>query len=185
MIRITIDGTVGIRVGGRLAPKTKADGAFSTDPETEAALVAEGVAEYADPDADKDDKPREVKLERLRKPELLAMAAERGLYDGDPDAITAKKLIALLKSPDNPPSDGQKGDDSTQNTENGQTPATGDESGQSGENGPDGTENGQKTDENDPDGSENAENGGVGDGSVSGEDPASTPPVIDAPGVVE
>lgn len=55
MIQIITDGTVGVRVGGALTAKTRADGAFVADPDVEAMLVRDGIAEFVDGFADSDD----------------------------------------------------------------------------------------------------------------------------------
>lgn len=190
MIQITTNATVGIRTGGRVTPKTAADGPFSTDPATEAMLVAEGHAAYADPDAQAagtTTPPAQpaADYKKMRKPQLLAIAAERGLYSGDPDDITVPKLLELLKTSDNPPSDGQTAGDSTGKPENEGEAATGDESGQSGENGPEAPDSDPENAENGTDGDENGDSGDENGDSGSDDDPESAPPVIDAAGVVE
>lgn len=194
MIQIITNGTVGIRSGNRLTPKTRADGPFSTDKAVEKMLVAEGVCAYVDQKAaaDPNGKPPEelpVKYERMRKDDLLALAAERGLYAGDPDDTTVKKLAELLKKSDEAASDGQTPSDPTQNPGNGQAAGTGDESGQSGEIAENGADSSEKTAENGADGAESGDFGSD-EGADAGEegadgDPDAEPPVIDAAGVVE
>lgn len=193
-IQIITNGTVGIRSGNRVTPKTAADGPFSTDKAVEKMLVAEGVAEYFDAKAAASgaagaQNTEPPKYDKMRKPELLALAAERGLYSGDPDDITIKKLAELLKLSDEGASDGQTPPDPTQNPGNGDAAGTGDESGQSGEIAENTGDSGAETGENGADGDENGasgeDDGQSGDAEDQTGDPDATPPVIDASGVVE
>lgn len=48
MIRITIDGTVGVQVNGTMRAMTSADGAFEADKTVEAMLINDGCAVYVD-----------------------------------------------------------------------------------------------------------------------------------------
>ncbi len=185
MIEITTDATVGIRIGRRLTPKTRTDGPFETDAATEAMLVAEGHATYVDGSSPTQPAGQDgcapARLDRLRKPQLLELAAEKGLYSGDSDGITVPKLLELLMAADNPPSDGRVGGNSTQETENGGAAATGDEGGQSGETGPEAAGKGPESADGGDSGPEGVAQGDEGGNPEDGD----VPPVIDAAGVVE
>lgn len=93
MIKI-IAGVYGYKENGIILPKDKDSEPFSLDPEREAELVAQGVAEYAnviipeaelEPEADGDEDPQNEKPEKpeysdkMRLTELQALAGAYGL----------------------------------------------------------------------------------------------------------
>lgn len=93
MIKI-IAGVYGYKENGIILPKDKDSEPFSLDPEREAELVAQGVAEYAnviipeaelEPEADGDEDPQSEKAEKpeysdkMRLTELQALAGAYGL----------------------------------------------------------------------------------------------------------
>ena len=114
MIVIT-KGTFGYFDGRRVVPVTRADGPQSYDPELEARLVAEGVAEYADeapapatapapdpvpepepePEADED-----AALEDMTRAELAEIAEGYGIKAGK---LTKAKLIEAIEGAEKAP----------------------------------------------------------------------------------
>ena len=111
MIRI-VKGTFGYFDGRRVVPVTFADGPQSYDPELEARLVSEGVAEYAggapaaepapdpeptpvpEPEPEADEADDEPALEDMTRAELAEMA---GCYGIRPGKMTKAKLIAAIE----------------------------------------------------------------------------------------
>ena len=111
MIRI-VKGTFGYFDGRRVVPVTYADGPQSYDPELEARLVSEGVAEYAggapaaepapepeptpvpEPEPEADEADGEPALEGMTRAELAELA---GSYGIKPGKLTKAKLIAAIE----------------------------------------------------------------------------------------
>lgn len=110
MIRI-VKGTFGYFDGRRVVPVTFADGPQGYDPELEARLVSEGVAEYvadgskpgckaaADPVVETETETEEAEsdepaLEDMTRAELAEMAGSYGIKAGK---MTKAKLIAAIE----------------------------------------------------------------------------------------
>ena len=105
MIRI-VKGTFGYFDGRRVVPVTFADGPQSYDPELEARLVSEGVAEYAgeapaaepmpdpEPEPEADEADGEPALEDMTRAELAELAGSYGIRPGK---LTKAKLIAAIE----------------------------------------------------------------------------------------
>lgn len=114
MIRI-VKGTFGYFDGRRVVPVTAADGPQSYDPELEARLVSEGVAEYVagaaaeadhrvtvtphvdvhvEVEADPEPEADEPALEDMTRAELAELAESYGIRLGK---LTKAKLIAAIE----------------------------------------------------------------------------------------
>lgn len=111
MIRI-VKGTFGYFDGRRVVPVTAADGPQSYDPELEARLVSEGVAEYVaheadhrvtvtphvdihiDVEADPEPEADEPALEDMTRAELAELAESYGIRPGK---MTKAKLIEAIE----------------------------------------------------------------------------------------
>lgn len=112
MIRI-VKGTFGYFDGRRVVPVTAADGPQSYDPELEARLVSEGVAEYVaaaeadhrvtvtphvdihiDVEADPEPEADEPALEDMTRAELAELAESYGIKPGK---LTKARLIEAIE----------------------------------------------------------------------------------------
>ena len=110
MIRI-VKGTFGYFDGRRVVPVTAADGPQSYDPELEARLVSEGVAEYVgeadytvtvtphvevsvEVEADPEPEVDEPALEDMTRAELAELA---GSYGIKPGKLTKARLIEAIE----------------------------------------------------------------------------------------
>lgn len=110
MIRI-VKGTFGYFDGRRVVPVTAADGPQSYDPELEARLVSEGVAEYVgeadytvtvtphvevsvEVEADPEPEADEPALEDMTRAELAELAESYGIRPGK---LTKARLIEAIE----------------------------------------------------------------------------------------
>ena len=121
MIRI-VKGTFGYFDGRRVVPVTAADGPQSYDPELEARLVSEGVAEYVagaaveadhrvtvtphvdvhvEVEADPEPEADEPALEDMTRAELAELAESYGIKPGK---LTKAKLVAAIEEAEQAPS---------------------------------------------------------------------------------
>lgn len=111
MIKVITSGTVGVRVNGRLVPKTCADGAFSTDSDVETMLVNDGIAAFVDEDDCEADIEPETADDADETADIEPEAADAEASEDVTDAAEAEATTA-----ENAPKNGRNGEKTTKNT---------------------------------------------------------------------